>query len=187
MALYRRAIKVLRITNGKKSKFIVKIVNCMRFVFFLIVTLFFAAKCFSQTTYSVGSNSVSDGSGHEMDYTFGDVLTSTLQSENRIVTQGYLQPELHVTVSLIDNKEVDLRVYPNPFSEHLEFMFAQSAEIWKVDLLDMSGKSVKETIFSNTTVRSFGWETSELANGSYTVRVFLFDKQLTTSFKVVKN
>ena len=102
-----------------------------------------ASSIFNQVIGSTGHSAVQQGSMYT--YTLGEVSIATLSSTNRILTQGFHQPE-HTQIVSIGTPELinwDIQLFPNPVSEMLTIRFsAEKGSALRATVVDLVGKVI---------------------------------------------
>ena len=110
--------------------------------FYLIPILSFSQVPIFQTINSGGGTAT--GTNHFVTYSIGDNVISTIRGNERIVTQGFQQPNFNIT-NVTDVKEAPqaalIKAFPNPVSDELIIDYP-SAEFknLSLELYDIQGK-----------------------------------------------
>lgn len=102
-----------------------------------------AASIFNQVIGSTGHSAVQQGRTYS--YTLGEVFTATLKSTNRILTQGFHQPEHSrlVSIGAPDFIDWDVQVFPNPVSDLLTIRFdSDKGTALRATVVDLVGKVI---------------------------------------------
>jgi hypothetical protein len=118
-------------------------------------------------------------------WTIGEPVTETMTGTNTILTQGFNQGDLLIT--LIKGPELPglvLKVFPNPANDNLRIS-AGNAEIenLKYVLIDMRGKVVAENRLSGS---ESDISVSGLAPSTYLLKIFQNKKEIGV-FKIIKS
>ena len=75
-------------------------------------------------------------------------------------------------VGLFENENLPgVQVYPNPANSQITLAFNAMQGAAQVSIIDASGKVVNQTSFNEVSMRQFTFDSSNLANGLYTVLV----------------
>ena len=101
------------------------------------------ATLFSQVVGSTGHVGVQQGLQYS--YTVGETVIATLSSDNRILTQGFHQPEQTKIVSVGDPDFVDwdIQVFPNPVTDVLTVrVSADKGNALRVTVVDLVGSVI---------------------------------------------
>lgn len=113
---------------------------------FLLISGFCAAQTYSlcnQVIASTGRSVVKQG--NTWAYTVGEPVVSTFidQSVNRVLTQGFHQPDLCLYVSTNETSELadwDVLLYPNPTADLLNIQFsAEKGGVLNASVVDLLG------------------------------------------------
>ena len=107
--------------------------------FLLFVTLFVK----SQEVISTQGDSYTDSSA-SIDYTIGEVLTSTLDNNGYLVTQGFHQISWSILSSNNILNEVDIKIFPNPTRDLLHVQLSNNEMPQMLSLYDLAGNKVLE-------------------------------------------
>jgi hypothetical protein len=101
------------------------------------------ATLFNQVIGSTGHVGVQQGQSYA--YTVGEVVFFTLNSDNRILTQGFHQPE-HTRIVSVGGPDFvgwDITVFPNPVSEVLTVQFSsEKGTGLTATVVDLLGKVI---------------------------------------------
>lgn len=156
----------------------------------LIFSIAFFIGAFSLTAQSLIRQSLSClGSSYSTDgvllrQTIGQPSnTFTFNGEGISLRQGFQQP-LNLTEIKLDNELiVDLRIYPNPFTDYFNILIIGNYSDYQLEITDITGRITKTiTILNN-------YEQQIICNtwkpGMYFVNV-LNKEKITTSFKIIK-
>jgi hypothetical protein len=125
-----------------------------------------------------------------LDWTLGELATTTIITQNGMLTQGFHQPTLSVSKVLTSNKLADyyqIQVMPNPVSTYLNVHVKSELEnTLMVDLLDLNGKVVKreELLFPYNPVQ---FDMGTYPSGLYVVRVMTDKNEPIKMFKINKS
>jgi hypothetical protein len=130
---------------------------------------------------SAGDNySNSQGS---LNWTLGEPIIATENSNNYYLTQGFQQPATIIVTAINSTSgQGSLNVYPNPFAGSV-YIQRDGGKRLQVQLTDMNGKIVMNKILSPSENQL---ELSTLANGVYLLNVYDSENQLMQSLKIEK-
>lgn len=112
---------------------------------FAIISLAFTSACFAQQSspevVNSTGNSITNGT-LVLEYSLGEIVTTTLISETNVLTQGFLQEEDIITgiFSSDISSNIEVATYPNPSREG-RFKLESSEEIEKVVVTDVLGRT----------------------------------------------
>jgi len=121
----------------------------------------------------------------QLDWTIGETVTETFQSDGKILTQGFHQSNLTVTaVDQIASGGIHLKVYPNPvFDQLILEMGKREVNGFEFELFDLSGKLLLqkeiEQPAENIDMRIY-------RSGSYFLRVSAKGESPIQTFKIIK-
>lgn len=117
-------------------------------------------------------------------WSLGEVVTETFRSEDKVLTQGLLQPEIIVTMVEDFDTGVSVDVFPNPAREWLTIRAENfTGEELQFTLLDVSGNIVKRGYINGEAEKSL--RVSDLSPGIYFLRIISGTDNI-KAFKVVK-
>ncbi len=125
-----------------------------------------------------------------LDWTLGELATTTIITQNGMLSQGFHQPVLSVSKILTTNKLEDyyqIKVMPNPVSTYLNVHVKGELEnTLLVDLLDFNGKVVKRErlLFPYTPIQ---FDMDIYPSGLYVVRVMTDKNEPIKMFKINKS
>ena len=136
----------------------------------LIAAMLYAIFCNAQNAdlqlISASGQSTTQGQV-TLDYSIGEVVTSTFTANNTTLTQGFQQGKLTVT-DIADPEQVDfeLLVYPNPVKT--ELMIETVVQGKEYELYDFNGKLKKKGTINSSKVSI---DMSGYASGTYFFRI----------------
>jgi hypothetical protein len=138
----------------------------MKYIITVLVFGYASSLTHAQTlTNQVVANSGNtySSSALNIEQTTGESVTTTIQSGNLIVTQGFHQPNLF-SVGVEEMETTLLTLWPNPARESVTISGSKQP-IERVEIFDALGKLVVTHTQKNT------FSVATLAAGSYVVRV----------------
>jgi len=158
----------------------------MKKIIFIVVALLI-------TTYTMGqivstelissSGDVFCNSNYQLDWSIGECITETFNSESFIFAQGFHQGDYIVTE--IENlSNIEAIVYPNPTSDLIILRFTKNTEFEKSNytITDLTGKDlVTYKIQSELEQIDF----SNYANGFYLLTITQ-DNKIIKTFQIIK-
>ncbi|TNE62286.1 MAG: T9SS type A sorting domain-containing protein [Bacteroidetes bacterium] len=101
------------------------------------------ATLFTQVIGSTGHEGVQQGLTYT--YTVGEVVISTAYSDNRILTQGFHQPE-HTQIVAIDDPDFvgwEISIFPNPATDVLTVQYAaDKGTDLRATVVDLAGRII---------------------------------------------
>ena len=130
------------------------------------------------------SGGYAESTSAKVTWTIGEPVTETITGTTNILTQGFNQGDLIIT--LIKSPELPgllLKVFPNPANDNLRISSGNSElENLKYVLIDMGGKVVAEKRLAG---RESDISVSGLAPSTYLLKVYQNKKEIGV-FKIVK-
>ena len=148
----------------------------------LFILVWFTALQGQQVIATAGSTlSNSNGS---MSFTIGEGLTQAFSKGDKVITQGFQQPNLIVsTLSVVKEIEFTIEAYPNPATDLLNIQVGkEEVNGLKYKLFDLNGKLLKsDKLDASETQVPF----MEFRNGIYLLRISDGLRELKT-FKIIK-
>lgn len=107
------------------------------------------------------------GAGTTLDFSIGEVATSTLTAGVHTLTQGFHQPEIHFASLENYNGDFALTLYPNP-TEQFVTVETTKEDLLKIQVYDANGKilMVSPVFSQKTSIDLLTW-----AAGSYVMVV----------------
>lgn len=157
----------------------------MKKLFLIFCTIAFYAAVHAQSlapvvVASAGTNLAGANGG--MEYTVGEVATSTLSVSGNTLTHGFHQPKIVITAIEDPQGNQDLVVYPNP-TEQFVTVENRSDEDMIVHLYDALGQTVIEAtpLAQKTTL-----DLHSLSNGTYLLMVTRQNGEQLKNFSLIK-
>jgi len=154
----------------------------MRRVIFLLLFFFQAIgliKAQSSTSFSTFLSN--DNPQIHFVATIGDVFISTLNNEQNMVSQGYLQKEIDYIISVPEENLPGFSLYPNPTSGKIYFGMdinpGTNIEVKQIEIFDYSGKLVYRSANLGSISRFPEMDFSNLDAGIYMVHIYFNNKQ----------
>ena len=139
---------------------------------------------------SVISNSgeTFESNSYIINFTIGEVVTETLENNDKILSQGFHQPndEIVTSVNELNGFGDEIRVYPNPTSNEvkLEFKLSQSEKL-QISFFNITGKQLKtETHIAFSEL--IHYDIRDYPSGQYLMVVTSLDTKKQQSYKIIK-
>lgn len=152
---------------------------------FLVVVLAITAPLSAQslTPQVIASSGTSFSSaGAKLDFTIGEVSTSTLTASGNTLTQGFHQPELHFASIQDYNSDFNIILYPNP-TEQFVTVESTKTDKMKVNVYDVNGKVI---MVSNTFSNKITLDVSSVASGNYIMVITTENGDPIHSYSIIK-
>lgn len=151
----------------------------------------FRIAVFLMATWSVQAQSVSpavlassggEGSSGQntLQWTMGELSITTLSQGDRILTQGFHQPNVLITSSE-DEVEIGLSIYPNPAHSQIVLDY-QGTEEFEFDLLSIQGASAARGALN---IGQTQVDVQDLPSGHYILTI-IKGNEIVQSFKIEK-
>lgn len=123
---------------------------------------------------------------HDISWTIGEAITSTLGSNDHTLTQGLHQPTLTVTgIFVIKNMDIDFTVYPNPVEQMLTVDIGDYKNAFKLRIINNTGGVIlNETYLSD--FQKIDLNVESYLQGIYYMHVLSSSNTVLQSFKIVK-
>lgn len=125
------------------------------------------------------SGGYGENESFSISWTLGDIVISTLEGNNLILTQGFQQPP-NLEVSIRQHEiEWDIYVYPNPFMNELNIQFELNDEKdFLMEIQDVTGRVLMQETYERVNSGDLRFlSTSGLASGVYFLRILTRDYQ----------
>lgn len=118
------------------------------------------------------------GSTASLQWTVGEPMIRTT-GLSAVLSEGFHQTAVWEIVPIVEVPEIDITVWPNPFSEYVEIRTVQPVV---VVLNDLSGKLIIDEvrIAQNATLT-----TTHLSGGTYILSVSTLDRKHISTYKLV--
>lgn len=123
--------------------------------------------------------------GTSIEWTLGEQVISTLSASNTILTQGFHQPDLKISVTeILDELSYSIDAFPNPTNDLLMIKLG-NAEVHDLHfiLYDINGKVLEQKPMEGetTTINMINY-----VAGIYLLKVIQPGKEIMT-YKIIKN
>jgi hypothetical protein len=152
------------------------------YLIFLFGFLFFIGNLQAQNIISSAGLSFQN-TQFSVDYVVGELSVMTLQNNQNILTQGFLQPIMTKTIptGLLDNSlQYSLIYFPNPTDKYV-LIQSNYTDLKKFTLTDILGRQLFNQDLENNLLNL-----ENLATGTYIINLFNSKSQLLKTFKIVK-
>jgi len=150
---------------------------------FIVLTLSVTGLIYAQSANLVGvAGDNYSNTNYQLNWSIGETLTETYQNGTNVLSQGFHQNTYSV-VSVENNSNIDLRVYPNPTTDLIMVDFNQYENAsYVLTIIDLNGKVLhSKKLNSNKVLLNF----ATYVSGTYLLLVKQQDK-LIKSFKIIK-
>ena len=121
----------------------------------------------------------------QLDWTIGEVITTTISSEDYILSQGFHQPNLIISsIGLSDFPGLSVSIYPNPATEVVSVKLSSFGEDDRIiELIDMSGRICfyEQSNAQEIEINLLGFE-----KGLFFLRIHDSNGKHLGSFKIIK-
>lgn len=122
--------------------------------------------------FSIDNGGVSTTNGNiQLLYTLGEVHVQEANVNPIVLSEGFINPDTSNTLSIHNEVDVDIKIYPNPVSETLYISVNQTLE--SVKMYDILGKEVFATKHSNRI------DVSRFQQGLYLLKIKTFRGNIT--------
>jgi len=119
-----------------------------------------------------------------LDYTAGEAMTSTMETDSLVLTQGFHQPSYVITAIEETFPGVTVTVFPNPTAGIIEARFENAApEDIFISISDMAGKTI---LAAEVKTSMWQGDLSHLPAGSYILSITGRESKRPHSFKILK-
>ncbi|MEN8116986.1 MAG: T9SS type A sorting domain-containing protein [Bacteroidota bacterium] len=155
-----------------------------RIVFAIVAVVVFIGTTYSQSITtevfaSSGMDFKSDNSS--LSWTLGENFIETFEISTGIQTLGFHQTFFKTTQVEPQLMDINLRVYPNPFSQHLYIHSTKESDKMHVQIFNSLGEKVFDQKIYQT--NSYQLNLSELTDGIYYLKII---SEKTKNFKIIK-
>ena len=118
----------------------------------------------------------------ELSWSVGEPEIATLKNSTVVLTQGFLQPDVHVHNSSIETINIsnDISVFPNPVHDQL-FIKQSSDIIETMSLYNALGQRIMEQKFESPIL-----DMSLLKPGIYFINLVTYGHREVHTFKIIK-
>lgn len=129
-----------------------------------------------------GSGSSQTAGGYSIDYTMGELSTSSLSAGNNQMTQGFHQPEIKFVSLDEPGSEYLFQLYPNPTDQYVTFTCSGDQAL-QIHLFDAYGRLLSATaIFEKQITLDLG----SLAAGTYLLQASTAEGKVVCTYSAIK-
>ena len=155
--------------------------NLLVFCFILCAIVSVSAQTISQQVVNTTGKTTTLKT-MELSWSVGEPAIATLSNSSIILTQGFLQPDVHVHNSGIETINVsnDISVFPNPVHDQL-FIKQSSDIIETLTLYNALGQRITEQRFESPVL-----DMSLLEPGIYFINLVTYGQRQVHTFKIIK-
>ncbi len=124
----------------------------------------------------------------QIDWTLGELATTTIQNASQQITQGFHQANYIITntTPILAPEIGQIQVYPNPTTSRLEIKlnFEQERKV-DIQLMDVNGRIIQTYTGNKSQVEGIR-EIGHLPNGNYFLHFIIDQNQFSQTFKIQK-
>ncbi|MCT4583278.1 MAG: T9SS type A sorting domain-containing protein [Flavobacteriales bacterium] len=145
--------------------------------------LFGSITSYGQEVIASGGTSFSNSDG-SVEWTIGEPVIETLESNSNFATQGFHQTQLQVTAIDESNTYYDVAVFPNPTQGNVEIQIKDLTEDLSIKIFDVAGKLIMQKPYQmHDQTQTF--DLSKIESGSYYLQ--LTGKEKIKTFTIIKH
>ena len=157
---------------------------CITSAFCPLTSYMVSAQSFAPDVIGSAGTYATSASG-SMSWTIGEVMTATYSSAGNFFTQGFHQPDTSFVISVIENSQQNISVYPNPVVTNLIIDFSGTSGNYSLYIYDMLGNALrKENVSANQKQVNISF--GEYANGVYMLNLINNETNIRSSYKINK-
>ena len=157
----------------------------MKTILFLIHLLIVNISISQTVNYSiVAAGNTDKNNTYQMDWSIGEVISETFSKSPYLLMQGFFQGNLLITsLSGIDNATIQLKAYPNPFSQQITIEITENNYTNAFyTITDISGKLIMSKQLKTTTeILDF----NGFSQGNYIIN-FHINNNIVKTIKITK-
>ena len=149
----------------------------------LFYTIGFGQSISNQVISSLGLNTLSVNLA--MDGTLGETLYQGGQNNNIVLTEGFIQPNQEIILSIDSFNDLSMTIFPNPVFDFLNIQLTNMSIMpLKLEIFNVNGKLIKT---NSLTEKHSRLDLSILSTGTYLVRFVLPRTDIKTeTIKLIK-
>jgi hypothetical protein len=140
-----------------------------------------SAQSLAPEVIATAGNSFSTASA-KIEFTVGEVITSSLTAGGNTLTEGFHQPEIHFASLQNYSDEFTFTLYPNP-TEQFVTVVSTKRDDMQAHVYDVNGKAI---LVSSVFQEQITLNLETLAAGSYVIMVSTKSGQPLHSYTVIK-
>ncbi|WP_321348795.1 T9SS type A sorting domain-containing protein [uncultured Draconibacterium sp.] len=130
------------------------------------------------------AGTVYETNGIQLSWTLGETVIETAESGSLVLTQGFHQSKLVITaLDDITIADFEVKVYPNPTSDFVVVHFDENNLNTHIQLFDLAGKKLKESVANNTDTQM---NMTEYPGGTYLLKLLDDNFHPIQTFKIIK-
>lgn len=160
----------------------------MKNLFALIFCLITITKIYAQSfgLDVIGSaGTFAESSSGSMSWTIGEVITNTYSSSSGFFTQGFHQPDNTRRISITNDPQQNIFVYPNPIIDKVTIDFSYTFGNHVLEIVDMQGQLLRKEAITEDQMQ-LTLSLLEFANGVYFLNIINKGSNTRNSFKIHK-
>jgi len=141
---------------------------------------FCSAQSLSHSVIGAAGETFHSSNG-SLDWTLGEIMTETYIQNDKMLTQGFHQPEIKT-----NDLEQSIMVYPNPVLDSLNVRMRKNGS-YQIEVYSMLGnKLINQNINLTSNKVSFQIDFREFGPALYVLRIFNIKTGEVSSFKIEK-
>ncbi|MBX7182441.1 MAG: T9SS type A sorting domain-containing protein [Bacteroidia bacterium] len=149
---------------------------------FIVILTIPAFRTMSQTVIA-GSGGFSLQPNYSVAWTLGESITASLSNSNTMLTQGFHQVSGTVVGIEQPDNDLNFRIYPNPFAEHLSIQISEANQLgYSYRISDLTGQTIVADSPLNQTYTDINL--SNLAPGVYLITISNSTNR--SSYRIIK-
>jgi len=154
-------------------------------LYFLLCLICFLSSALQAQEVVTTSGGYGSSSSAKVTWTIGEPVTETVTGTNSILTQGFNQGDLIITI--IKDPELsglNIKAYPNPASDHLKISVGNS----ELDYLDYILFDIRGQVIKKNKLKGVQSEIpmGNLAPSTYFLKIYKNNTEIAI-FKIIKN
>lgn len=139
---------------------------------FLVVAFFSSTLLPSQTLSRFVMSVAGRSDNPQLQWTLGEVSTTTLKGGDYTIVQGFQQPLDSITTITSEPLLSNLSIFPNPArSEVWINLFSLERERVNVQIFNMLGQEVRHDVITNADSYPFRFDLGNVPSGIYLIKV----------------
>ena len=116
-------------------------------------------------------------------WTLGEILTETTGTGDRLLTQGFQQPDFSITQLSQEHEELQVSLYPNPTWGHLTLKSTPGLGEFQVEIIDMLGKVLHQDQYAG---HKLELDLTHYAAGQYVIQISDTNRFKQKAYRVIK-
>ncbi len=145
----------------------------------LFVLTLWVALCHAQSIINSSGTTISD-SNLVIEYSIGEIATTTLQNGQDAATQGLLQPTYQIISEVYEafDQNFSFKAFPNPTADHL-IIETDYPKFQTIQIFNLAGQKFAQQSFDGKPISLSG-----LPSGTYVIH--FQSGQITKTIKIIK-